>query len=163
MLGLKYILCIYGRTFNQRPSRSKKSSLEILSMGAIYSLVSGFFILHTTFNLESTFNKIRSKYCKSRTSSSFVSKLGEVSRSRQDHVVHDQIGRSILVYEATSKRRRDQEMRLWHTTVVFHGRVVLLLYGLEFGQHRQFFKFTRCNWWHISRLPLLFNQNLLFV
>ena len=132
-------------------------------MGAVYTFVSSVSILHTTPDLASIVDEIRSQYSQSSSSSSLLSVVREVSGPRQNHALHAEISRSVLVHAATPKRRHQQKVRLRHTAVVLHGRFMLLLCWLEQREYggREFVVGPRRHRWHLFSLPLFSHKNLL--
>ena len=163
VLGVEHVLRVHGRALEQRPSRSQESRPQILPMGAVHTLVSSVSILHTTPDLASFVDEIRPQHSQSSSGGSLLPVVREVSGPRQDHALHAQVSRPVLVHAATPKRRHQQEVRLRHTAAVLHGRFVLLLRRLQQRQHggREFFVGPGRHRRHLFSLPLLSHQALL--
>lgn len=131
MLGIEHVLRVNGRAFVQRPARPKITRTQVLSMGAVHPIVSSVPLLHTASRMARTLDQVGHEHSQSGGSGALLPVVREVPRPRQDHALHDQVGRSVLVHAAASKGRHKQKMRLRHTTVVFYRRLMLLLFGSE--------------------------------
>ncbi len=131
MLGIEHVLCIDGRAFEQRTSRSQKSRTQILPMGAFHSALSSISVLFATLVLACTLEQIRYKHIECRTGGPVVSEFRKVPRSWQDNDVHGQVDWPVFVHKTQTQDGHNEEMRLRHTTVVLHWFVVLLWWHIE--------------------------------
>jgi hypothetical protein len=120
LLGLQHILRIYGRALDQRPSGSQKSCTQILPVGAVHPLVSGLSILHTTLDMARSLHQIRSQHSQPGPGGPQLPVERKVPGSRQDHALHDQVSRPVLVHEAEAQRRHLEKVRLRYPAALLH-------------------------------------------
>lgn len=112
MLGVEHVLCVDGRALVQRPARPQIARPQVLSMGAVHFVVPSVPLLHTATSVASTLDQVGLEHSQPSGRGALLSVVREVPRPRQDHALHDQIGRSVLVHAAASQGRHKQKVRL---------------------------------------------------
>ena len=166
VLGVEHVLRVHGRAPEQGPAGPQEPRAQVLPVGAVHTALSGVPLLHAAPHMARLVHQVRSQHCQPRASGALLSDLREIPGSRQDHALHDQVDRSVLVHAPPPQdRHHEQEVRLRHPAVVLHGRLVLLLRELQRRpDHRRLVVVAAAGHRrHLPRRALLHDQALLLV
>lgn len=159
MLGVEHVLRVYGRAPVERPARPKVAGAQVLPMGAVHLVVPSVPLLHTTSGVARALDQIGPEHREPGGGGALLPVLGEVPRPRQDHALHAQVGRPVLVHAAATQRRHLEEVRLRLAAALLHRRLVLLLRRLEQHQpERLVVRRPGPDRRHLSRLFVLSRQ-----
>ena len=128
-------------------------------MGAVHTAVSGVLVLHAAADLARPLHQVGPEHCQSGAGGPLLPELREVSRPRQNHAVHDQVNRPVLLHAPQTQGRHIEKVRVRHTAAVLHGRLMLLLLGLLQRQHGRLVGAGRRHRRHLPGRALLFHQD----